>query len=90
MVLPPKPNHPAGEVLAIPLNPLAEAIEVETYAGKVHVEWDPDAAVTPLGQLPFFIQFLKMGGRFDPWVNAMTQMEATDPLGGGCAAAAIR
>ncbi len=50
MVLPPKPSHPTGELLAIPLNPLAEAIEVETYAGKVHVEWDPDAAVTPLGQ----------------------------------------
>jgi len=22
-----------------------------------------------MGQLPFFIQFLKLGGRFDPWVN---------------------
>jgi hypothetical protein len=33
----------------------------------VHVEWDPSAA-TPLGQLPFFIEFLKLGGLFDPWV----------------------
>ncbi|MFK5986336.1 MAG: hypothetical protein QM479_13065 [Pseudomonadota bacterium] len=39
------------------------------YAGKVHVEWDQDAAVTPIGQLPFFIQFLKLGGRFDPWIK---------------------
>ena len=23
----------------------------------------------PLGQLPFFIQFLKIGGRLDPWVD---------------------
>jgi len=69
MVLPPKPTHPMGEALTTPLNPLTQAIEVETYAGKVHVEWDPEAAVTPLGQLPFFIQFLKMGGRFDPWVE---------------------
>jgi len=69
MVLPPKPSHPTGEPLSTPFNPLAEAIEVETYAGKVQVEWDPEAAVTPLGQLPFFIQFLKMGGRFDPWVE---------------------
>ena len=69
MVLPPKPTHPTGEALTTLLNPLTEAIEVETYAGKVHVEWDPEAAVTPLGQLPFFIQFLKMGGRFDPWVE---------------------
>ena len=70
MVLPPKPTHPAGEPLLATFNPLAEAMEVETYAGKVHIEWDPDATVTPLGQLPFFIQFLKLGGRFDPWVEA--------------------
>ena len=70
MVLPPKPAHPTGEQPLATLNPLVEAMEVETYAGKVHIEWDPDAAVTPLGQLPFFIQFLKLGGRFDPWVEA--------------------
>ena len=68
MVLPPKPAHPTGEHPLATFNPLAEIVEVETYAGKVHIEWDPDAAVTPLGQLPFFIQFLKLGGRFDPWV----------------------
>ena len=45
------------------------AMEVETFAGKVHVEWDPNAAVTPIGQLPFFIEFLKLGHRFDPWVQ---------------------
>ena len=28
----------------------------------MHVEWDPTAAATPLGQLPFFIEFLKLGG----------------------------
>ncbi|PAJ71844.1 transposase, partial [Pseudoalteromonas sp. NBT06-2] len=37
--------------------------------GKVHIEWDPKATVTPLGQLPFFIQFLKLGKRFEPWVE---------------------
>jgi hypothetical protein len=35
-------------------------IGVDTYAGKVHVEWDPNAAVTPLGQLSFFIEFMKV------------------------------
>ncbi len=70
MVLPPKPTHPTGEPLLATFNPLAEVVEVETYAGKVHIEWDPDAAVTPLGQLPFFIQFLKLGRRFDHWVEA--------------------
>ena len=34
----------------------------------MHVEWDPTAAATPLGQLPFFVEFLKLGGLFDPWV----------------------
>ena len=30
---------------------------------------DPEAQVTPLGQLPFFIQYLKMGHLFQPWVD---------------------
>ena len=34
----------------------------------MHVEWDPTAAATPFGQLPFFVEFLKLGGLFDPWV----------------------
>jgi hypothetical protein len=33
--------------------PVSTAIEVETFAGKIHVEWDPTAAVTPIDQLPF-------------------------------------
>jgi hypothetical protein len=44
-------------------------IPVDTYGGRVHVEWDPQAAVTPLGQLAFFIEFLKTGGLFDAWVD---------------------
>lgn len=46
------------------------AIPVDTYGGRIHVEWDPQAAVTPLGQLPFFIEFLKMADLFAPWVHA--------------------
>ena len=64
-----KPTHQSGEIENTQLNPLSESIEVDTYAGKVEVEWDQNAAVTPIGQLPFFIQFLKLGGRFDPWVE---------------------
>lgn len=69
MVLPPQPLHPMGESLMAVEGPLSKAIEVETFAGKVHVEWDPTAAVTPIGQLPFFIEFLKLGHRFEPWVE---------------------
>ncbi len=32
------------------------------------MEWDPDAAVTPLGQLSFFIEYFRLGGLFDPFV----------------------
>jgi len=69
MVLPPKELHPTGEDILAERRPLSSAIEVETFAGKVHVEWDPSAAVTPIGQLPFFIEFLKLGHRFNPWVE---------------------
>ncbi len=69
MVLPPKPAHPMGEHHLPEKKPLSSAVEVETFAGKVHVEWDPTAAVTPIGQLPFFIEFLKRGHRFEPWVQ---------------------
>jgi hypothetical protein len=61
--------HPSGEVALVDKNVLSEAVEVDTFAGKLHVEWDPNSAVTPMGQLPFFIQCLKLGGRFDPWIE---------------------
>jgi hypothetical protein len=44
------------------------AIVLDTFGGRIHVEWDPAAAVTPLGQLPFFIEFLKVSGVFEAWV----------------------
>ena len=69
MVLPSIFAHPKGDGKLPKKTPLFEAVEVDTYAGKIHVEWDQSAAVTPIGQLPFFIQFLKLGGRFDPWIR---------------------
>lgn len=69
MAHPFKPAHPAGEQVFPSKTVLAQAVEVDTFAGKLKVEWDPNASVTPMGQLPFFIQFLKLGGRFDPWVE---------------------
>lgn len=44
-------------------------VAVDTFAGRIHVEWDPDAAVTPMGQLPFFIEFLKVSGLYDAYVD---------------------
>jgi Transposase DDE domain group 1 len=56
--------HPAGE------QSLVEELfaTADTFGGRVHVEWDPTVPVTPLGQLPFFIDYLKQGGLFDAWV----------------------
>ena len=48
--------------------PYAGPVPVDTFGGRVHVGWDPQAAVTPLGQLPFFTEFLQVSGLFDPWV----------------------
>ncbi len=56
--------HPAGEQV-----PVEERIAVaDTFGGRVHVEWDTTTPVTPLGRLPFFIDYLKQGGLFDAWV----------------------
>ena len=46
--------HPEG------VQPEVEAWSAvaDTYAGRVHVEWDATAPVTPFGQLPFFIEYL--------------------------------
>src|SRR5215469_11495319 len=56
--------HPAGE------QPEVEewSAVADTFGGRVHIEWDTTAPVTPLGQLPFFIEYLKQGGLFDGWV----------------------
>ncbi|MGE5945484.1 MAG: transposase [Betaproteobacteria bacterium] len=48
--------------------PEAVGLCADTFGGRVHVEWDPSAAATPLGQLPFFIEFLKLDGLFDALV----------------------
>jgi hypothetical protein len=61
--------HPAGEAEGDKLAVIGEGVSLDTYGGKVRIEWDPDAAVTPLGQLPFFVAFLKAGGLYDPWVS---------------------
>jgi hypothetical protein len=62
--------HPAGEAETRALVAFAGPVPVDTFGGRVHVEWDPQAAVTPLGQLPFFTEFLQVSGLFDPWVES--------------------
>jgi hypothetical protein len=61
--------HPTGEAKSGALVPVSGPVAVDTFGGRVHVEWDPLAAVTPLGQLPFFTEYLKVSGLFNPWVE---------------------
>jgi len=56
-----------GECKNRPVVP-STRVAVDTFAGRIQVEWDPDAAVTPLGQLPFFIEFLKVSGLYEAFV----------------------
>ena len=43
-------------------------VDLDSFFRPVRVEWDHEAAMTPLGQLPFFIDFLKTAGLFDALV----------------------
>ena len=62
-------THPQGDEKNQALALISGPVAVDTFGGRVHVEWNPQAAVTPLGQLPFFIEFLKVSGLFAPWVE---------------------
>jgi hypothetical protein len=58
---------PMGEQPVVERKPIGPVI-ADTFAGRIHVEWDAGATVTALGQLPFFIEYLKQGCLFDGWV----------------------
>lgn len=61
--------HPLGESQIAGDEPAESVASVDTFAGKVHVKWAPEAAVSSLGLMPFFIEFLKASGLFDGWVE---------------------
>src|SRR3954451_6262943 len=49
--------HPLGEQSE--REAAGPSVVLDTFAGRVHVEWEPAAPVTALGHLPFFVEFLK-------------------------------
>src|SRR6266446_4118527 len=63
------PAHPEGEVQIAGNQPAEIGTSLDTFAGKVHVKWLPEATVSSLGLMPFFIEFLKTSGLFDQWVE---------------------
>jgi hypothetical protein len=61
--------HQKGEKKITSQSGITELVTIEGYKGKVHIDWDSNAAVTPNGQMPFFTEFLKTAGLFDSWVE---------------------
>ena len=61
--------HPAGEQPLVDLAGSAGPPTLDTFGGPVRVEWHTGTALTPLGQMPFFIEFLKTAGLFEAWVG---------------------
>ena len=80
MVLPPKPLHPKGEPSELSRQVATATLEMDTFEGKIQVEWEPGTSVTPMGQLAFFIQFLKTGCRFEPWVAVTGPVEESSKM----------
>ena len=64
----PFPVHPTGEQPPIEQDAALAPATLDTWAGPVRVEWDPTAPLTPYGQLPFFIEYLKVACLFDALV----------------------
>jgi hypothetical protein len=61
--------HPEGERQTEEIRSAEAPLSLDTFAGKIQFRWAPDAGVSSLGQMPFFIEFLKTSGLFEDWVN---------------------
>ena len=64
-----KMAHPFGERDLVEQTASKEQMALDSFGGRIHVRWAPDEAVTPLGQLPFFINVLKQANLFEPYVE---------------------
>lgn len=60
--------HPKGEV-ELSGEAAIWGGTLDTFGGAIRVLWDEEAAVTPFGQMPFFIEFLKTAGLWKTWVQ---------------------
>src|SRR5947208_4820871 len=61
--------HPEGEPETGAKETGEGPLKVDTFAGKIQVRWSPDAGVSILGQMAFFIEFLKTSELFEEWVK---------------------
>jgi hypothetical protein len=51
------------------MQPPATTLSLDTFAGKIQFRWAPEAEVSSMGQMAFFIEFLKTSGLFENWVK---------------------
>jgi hypothetical protein len=58
-------THPIGEIGKTGSDRESVDCTIDSYSGKVHIRWDDSAAVTAMGQMPVFIDFLKTSGLWD-------------------------
>lgn len=63
-----KSFHPTGEH-SVAKSKQNEKMSIDTFQGKVQIQWDPQLNATTLGQLPFFVEYLKISGLFAKWVE---------------------
>ena len=49
--------HPEGESDSGDVEAPETVLSLDTFAGKIQLRWAPDAGVSSLGQMPFFIEF---------------------------------
>lgn len=61
--------HPEGERQTEEIQSPETPLSLDTFAGKIQFRWAPDAGVSSLGQMPFFIEYLKTSGLFEDWVD---------------------
>jgi hypothetical protein len=62
-------GHPEGEPETGGMQPSGSSLSLDTFAGKIQFRWAPEAEVSSLGQMAFFIEFLKTSGLFENWVK---------------------
>jgi len=62
-------THPSGELGKTEDAGDLDRCTIESYAGKVHIRWDDAAAVTAMGQMPVFVDFLKTSGLWDDFIK---------------------
>ena len=66
-------DHPSGEPATVEDAGDSRRLAGAAFGGLIHVEWDPQAAVTALGGLPFFVEYLKQAELFERWCRILSR-----------------